>query len=94
MLANTGLSWSKVSGSGLSGVAAADPASSAYLTRCARALALGVGPMARLYVEEAVRRLCPEAPFSLAQAGALREELATQLDDPDDRTAFLKATQP
>ena len=93
VLANTGLSWSKVSGSGMTNVAAADPASAAFLQRCSKALALGVGPMARFYVEEAVRRLCPDAPFAMPQARALCEELANQIEDAEDRAAFLAATK-
>ena len=81
------------SGCGMTNVAAADPASAAFLQRCSKALALGVGPMARFYVEEAVRRLCPEAPFAMPQARALCEELANQIEDADDRAAFLAATK-
>jgi hypothetical protein len=91
VLASSGLSWSKVGGSGFAGVAAADPASAAWLARCSKALARYVGPMAKVYVEEAVRRVCPDAPFAMAQGKALCEELAGQVEDPQDRAAFLKA---
>ena len=50
--------------------------------------------MARLYVEEAVRRVCPDAPFGMGQAAALREELSRQIEDADDLAAFLKSTTP
>jgi len=91
VLTSSGLSWSRTGGSGVTAITAADPASSAHLSRCAKALAQYVGPMAKVYVEESVRRVCPDMPFSLAQARALNEELAGQIEDPGDRAAFLKA---
>jgi hypothetical protein len=72
-------------------VAVADPASGAFLARCAKELAHCVGPIAKVYVEEAVRRVTPDAPFAMAQARALLEDLAAQIEDPDDRAAFRKA---
>jgi hypothetical protein len=90
-LANSGLSWSKISSVGLSRVAVADPASGAFLARCAKELAQYVGPIAKVYVEEAVRRVAPEAPFAIAQARPLVEDLAAQIEDPDDRKSFQKA---
>lgn len=90
-LANSGLSWSKISNVGLSRVAVADPASGAFLARCAKELASYVGPIAKVYVEEAVRRVVPDAPFAMAQARPLVEDLAAQVEDPDDRAAFQKA---
>ena len=90
-LANSGLSWSKISSVGLSRVAVADPASGAFLGRCAKELAQYVGPIAKVYVEEAVRRVSPEAPFAIAQAKPLVEDLAGQIEDPDDRKSFQKA---
>jgi predicted regulator of Ras-like GTPase activity (Roadblock/LC7/MglB family) len=96
MLSNTGLSWSKSSNvgsqaGGISGVSAADPASAAFLTRCAKALARHVGPMAKIYVQEAVRRVSPEAPFSLAMTSALLDDVAGQIEDEGDRADFRKA---
>jgi hypothetical protein len=91
VLASSGLSWSKVSSVGLSRVSVADPASGAFLSRCAKELAQHVGPMAKVYVEEAVRRVSPDAPFALAQRAPLVEDLAGQVEDADDRAAFLKA---
>lgn len=94
VLATSGLSWSKAGGSGLlPGVPAAEPASAAYLARCAKALARSVGPMAKVYVEEAVRRISPQAPFSLAQARPLIGELAGQIEDAAERSAFLKSME-
>jgi hypothetical protein len=90
-LANSGLSWSKISNVGLSRVAVADPASGAFLGRCAKELAQYVGPIAKVYVEEAVRRVSPDAPFAIAQAKPLVEDLAAQIEDADDRKSFQKA---
>lgn len=92
-LAGSGLSWSKVGGSGvaLSRVAVADPASGAFLATCAKELARHVGPIAKVYVEEAVRRVSPEAPFAMAAAAALIQDLAAQIEDPADQQKFQKA---
>jgi len=91
-LSGSGVSWSQGSSSiGLSKVAVADPASGALLSRCAKELAKHVGPMAKVYVEEAVRRVCPGAPFSIAFAGKLIEDLSGQIEDGDDRAQFRKA---
>jgi hypothetical protein len=90
-LANSGLSWSKISSVGLSRVSVADPASGAFLGRCAKELAQYVGPIAKVYVEEAVRRVCPDAPFAIAQAKPLVDDLAGQIEDADDRKSFQKA---
>jgi hypothetical protein len=90
-LANSGLSWSKTSSIGLSKVQVADPAAGAFLGRCAKALAQHVGPIAKVYIEEAVRRVAPEAPFSLAMAAPLVEDLAGQIEDPADRREFKAA---
>jgi hypothetical protein len=49
--------------------------------------------MAKVYVEEAVRRICPDAPFTLAQGRALCDDLAGQVEDSKDRAAFLKAVE-
>jgi len=105
VLANTGLSWSKSSGAGsqlgsqaggsstagLSGVAVADPASAAFLSRCAKELARHVGPISKVYVQEAARRVSPDAPFALTAARQLVEDLSNQIEDPKDRAHFRKA---
>lgn len=96
VLANTGLSWSKSSNAGsssggLSSVVVTDPASSAFLTRCAKELARHVGPMSKVYVQEAVRRVCPDAPFSITLGRQLVDDLATQIEDTGDRAQFRKA---
>lgn len=88
---NSGLSWSKISSVGLSRVSIADPAAGAFLGRCAKELARYVGPISKVYVEEAVRRVSPETPFALSSAGALVEDLAGQIEDSKDRSKFLSA---
>lgn len=90
-LAASGLSWSKISSVGLSRVAVADPASAAYLARCAKELAQFVGPISKVYVEEAVRRVSADAAFSTALSKALVDDLAAQIEDGDDRARFLEA---
>jgi len=104
VLANTGLSWTKSSNigssvggassssvGGSSSISVADPASSAFLTRCAKDLARHVGPISKVYVQEAVRRVSPDAPFSLALARQIVDDLSAQIEDPKDRALFRKA---
>jgi hypothetical protein len=92
VLATSGVSWSQAGGSGVSAeIVTADAASSAYLSRSVKTLARHVGPMAKLYVNEAVRRICQDAPFSMALARNLIEELAAHIEEAPERTAFLKA---
>jgi hypothetical protein len=87
-LASSGLSWSRT-GSGA--VMAADQAAASYLSTCAHELARHVGPMAKIFVEEAVRKVCTELPFSLAASRALADELASRIEDEGDRQAFLSS---
>jgi predicted regulator of Ras-like GTPase activity (Roadblock/LC7/MglB family) len=91
VLASSGLSWSRTFGSGMSTVMAADPATSAWLGKVARELARSVGPMAKLFIEESIRRVSPDLPFGLGQSQALVEDLAQQVEDPADRAAFTRA---
>lgn len=92
-LANSGVTWVGTPGStaGLSGISISDPASGSFLSRCVKELARHVGPMAKVYVTETVRRICPDAPFSLAAGAKVIEELAGQIEDADDREQFQKA---
>jgi predicted regulator of Ras-like GTPase activity (Roadblock/LC7/MglB family) len=94
VLANTGIAWSKsgsTSSSFGSSIQVADPASSAFLMRCASELARHVGPMSKVYVQEAVRRVSPDTPFSLSFSRQLVDDLSGQVEDAKDRTAFRKA---
>jgi hypothetical protein len=74
-------------------VAVADQASSAFLTRCAKELARHVGPMSKVYVKEAVRRVCGDDPFSMAYRRALVDDLARQIEDVSDRGNFRRAIE-
>jgi predicted regulator of Ras-like GTPase activity (Roadblock/LC7/MglB family) len=95
-VARTGNSWSGISsGSGVGGsdVHVADGASSTFLSAATKALAASVGPMAKVFVKEAIRRVCGERPFSLADGPALLAQLAAGIDDSDDRASFQRATR-
>jgi hypothetical protein len=49
--------------------------------------------MAKVFVKEAVRRVCGERPFSRADGPALVAQLAAAIDDSDDRASFQRATR-
>lgn len=94
-LAKSGLSWSGVSsgsGVGSSDVSVADSASSTFLSACTKALAASIGPMAKVFVKEAVRKVCGERAFSRGDGPALLAHLAASIDDTDDRAMFQRAT--
>jgi predicted regulator of Ras-like GTPase activity (Roadblock/LC7/MglB family) len=93
VLSGSGVAWSKGSSVGLSRVQAADPASGAFLSRCAKELARHVGPMAKVYVEEAVRRVAGDQPFAMPHAAKLLEDLGGQIEDADGRALFRRAIQ-
>ena len=95
-LAKSGLSWSGVSsgsGVGASDVGVSDSASSTFLSACTKALATSIGPMAKVFVKEAVRKVCGERAFSRADGPALIAHLAAAIDDTDDRAMFQRATR-
>ena len=99
--AGSGLTWTGsnpnasgmfgTSGPGGSGVAVADSQSNDALTRCSRALARAVGPMAKVFVKEGVRRIAQGAPFTLRMLPALVADLEQQISDTDDRNEFRKS---
>jgi hypothetical protein len=90
-LSSSGLSWSKPSSSGVgSDVAVADSASSDFLSRCIRELARHVGPMSKVFVVEAVRRIAPDAPFAMTMRQKLVQEVAVKVRE-KNRPLFLKA---
>ena len=96
VLEKTGLSWSGAttgSGVGSSDVGVADPASSTFLSACTKALAASIGPMAKVFVKEAVRKVCGERPFTRADGPALIAHLAAGIEDSDDRASFQRATR-
>jgi predicted regulator of Ras-like GTPase activity (Roadblock/LC7/MglB family) len=93
-LSSSGLTWSGLGASAAaSTVAVADEAASAFLTRCSRALAEYVGPMAKLYVKEAIRRVSPTAPFAMTAAAQLLADVARTIESSTDRAAFLHAME-
>jgi len=89
-LASSGLSWSGLGSSGraTSDVAVADPESSAFLTASTKTLGASVGPMAKVFVKEAVRRLCADRPFSRTQWEPLIAELRKHIQDADEAAQF------
>lgn len=91
-LASSGLSWSGLGASGRGGndVTVVDAESGTFLTLCTKALATSVGPIAKVYVKEALRALCPERPFSLAQGESLIAELRKHIEDPDEAAQFQR----
>jgi predicted regulator of Ras-like GTPase activity (Roadblock/LC7/MglB family) len=95
-IAKTGLAWSgggAGSGVGGSDVGVTDSASSTFLSACTKALAASIGPMAKVFVKEAVRKVCGERPFSRADGAALLAHLASTIEDADDRATFQRATR-
>lgn len=93
-VATSGLSWSGFGGSSSmagSGVSVADAASSAALSACTKCLAKAVGPMAKVFVKEAVRKIAPGQPFAKAMLPDLVEELEKHIEDRDDAREFRKA---
>ncbi|HEX3758414.1 MAG TPA: hypothetical protein VHW23_06890 [Kofleriaceae bacterium] len=99
VLEKNGLSWTggattgSGSGVGSSDVGVADSASSTFLSACTKALAASVGPMAKVFVKEAVRKVCGERPFTRADGPALLAHLAAGIEDSDDRVSFQRATR-
>jgi predicted regulator of Ras-like GTPase activity (Roadblock/LC7/MglB family) len=91
-LASSGLSWTGTTGSGRPGseVTVADTESGTFLTLCTKALAASVGPMAKIFVKEALRAVTAGRPFSLAQGDSLLVELRKHIDDPDQAAQFYK----
>jgi hypothetical protein len=92
-IASSGLHWSGLGGSSTlsaSGVAVADAVSSALLTSCTKLLANAVGPMAKVFVKDAVRKISAGQPFSKAMYAALITELEKEIEDLDDAAAFRK----
>ena len=97
-LARSGLSWSgntssTGSGVGSSDVGVTDPSASTFLSACTKALAASIGPMAKVFVKEAVRKVCGERPFTRADGPALIAHLAAGIEDSDDRASFQRATR-
>lgn len=95
-VAASGHSWSELSGSSSlpgSGISAADPASSEFLTACTKALAKCIGPMAKLHIKEAVRKICPDRPFSRDRGDELISEVAQRVSNPAKSQQFRTLMQ-
>lgn len=69
-----------------------DPVSAAFLVACTRALGKSHGPLAKLHVRDAVRKVCGDRPFTRADGAALIALIANTIDDSDDRATFQRAT--
>jgi predicted regulator of Ras-like GTPase activity (Roadblock/LC7/MglB family) len=82
-------------GAGLShsDISVIDAAAASFLSACTKALGASVGPMARVFVKETVRRICGERPFARSDGAALIAQLTLAIDDTDDRAAFQRATR-
>ncbi len=89
-MSDSGMNWSGPTSSGLSSssLPVADEAASNYLTRCAKALAQSVGPMAKIFLKESVRKVCPNSAFSIKDVPQLLNELKKYFDDPNDFPKF------
>jgi predicted regulator of Ras-like GTPase activity (Roadblock/LC7/MglB family) len=93
---NSSLFWSGLGGTGMqsSAVSVADEASSKMLTKISDSLASIVGPMAKVFVKEAVRRICPAEPFDMRHVRHLITELEQQhIVDNDDLQEFRDGIQ-
>jgi predicted regulator of Ras-like GTPase activity (Roadblock/LC7/MglB family) len=87
----SGMFWSGMGGSGMqsTAVSVADEASSEMLTRVSDALAGVVGPMAKVFVKEVVRKICPSEPFNMTSVRQLISELEQRhISDKDDLREF------
>ena len=68
-----------------------DPRAAAFLAACATALAGSVGPMARVFVKEAVNGLCGTAPFAREHVLPLIAQLERHIEDPAERAQFRQS---
>jgi predicted regulator of Ras-like GTPase activity (Roadblock/LC7/MglB family) len=74
-------------------VTALDAASAAFLAACLRALAARIGPVAKIYVRDAARKVSAGRPFSRADGPALISQLSAMLESSEDRAMFQRATR-
>ena len=91
-LASSGVSWSGLGSTAKVGgdLGMADPESTAFLGATTKALSATVGPMAKVYVKESVRRLCGDRLFSRTQWDALIADVGKQIQDPSAAAQFQK----
>lgn len=88
---NSELLWSGMGASAMnsSAVAVADKNASQMLTKLSQALAEVVGPMAKVFVKEAVHKICTMEPFSMQHVKLVLKELEEQhVTDPDEIKTF------
>ena len=91
----TSVTWSggAVSSVASAGIEATDAASAAFLSACTTALATSLGPIARIFVRDAVRKVCSDRPFSRSDGPALLAQLSAMIESAQDRAAFQRATR-
>jgi hypothetical protein len=92
--ASSGQTWSAQNsslGASAATLSVRDEAASGYLAACSKALSRSVGPIARVFVREAVHRVCVDRPFSCDDGAALVAELVQHIRRPSDRSDFQKA---
>jgi hypothetical protein len=68
-----------------------DPRAAAFLAACATALAGSVGPMAKVFVREAVQGVCGPAPFAREHVLPLIAQLERHIEDPAERAQFRQS---
>jgi hypothetical protein len=73
------------------GVAVRDEEALRLLTTLTKSLAPFVGPMAKVFVKDAVRRVCPDVPFSRERVGEVLQVLQAQIEDPSDCHEFMSS---
>jgi len=92
--ASSGQAWSALNssiGAPAANLSVRDEEASGYLAVCSKALSRSVGPIARVFVREAVHRVCVNRPFSCEDGAALVAELVQHIRRPSDRNDFQKA---
>lgn len=71
-------------------ITVADAPSKAYLERSVKNLARYVGPMAKVFVKDAVRNICFDRPFSANDFQPLTIALAERIDGQASRSEFVE----
>jgi predicted regulator of Ras-like GTPase activity (Roadblock/LC7/MglB family) len=85
---DSGLSFSGVGTSGVGPPVITDQATTAFLSRCTKALAKSVGPMAKVFVKEAIRTLARDGKFMREQIPQLIKMLEDKIEIQEDRAQF------
>ncbi len=82
------LSWPD---DGKSSVPVADEQAADFLSLCSSNLAQSVGPMAKIFIKEAVYNLMVQDPFAMEHAVMLVSALMKHIDSLDDQATFQRA---